>query len=332
MTGQAAQNVERIRDLASSGMTQKEIAAALGICRPYVSTLARRAGVTVAEKGPRLVETVRRLAAQGRTRRQIADDVGVGYPYISRVGKEHGITFVRQPYSGAKRRPDAREFQMAALYTSGKTLQEIGQELGLTRERVRQLLAKFFSISGQDGGQHKRAIENRLKFEAKRNARSLKRWGCSWDDYIKLRRLKKPTRTFARQKVTAIARGIDWQLNLWQWWSIWQQSGHWTSRGRGNGYCMCRKGDQGPYSVDNVYIATNAKNIQDYWADVKSGARTRRCLKAKVSPEQTRAALKAAAERYRQTPKFKLRRQLLRQGLPKDQRDAIVAERFGASA
>lgn len=276
MTGQATQHIERIRELAGAGLTPNEAAAALDLCRPYVSTLARRAGIAFAKKRNPLIDKIKDLAAQGRTRQQIANEVGVKYAYISLLGTEHGISFHRQPYSGAKRKPDSREFQMAALYTSGKTLNEIGQEFGITRERVRQLLSKFFSINAKDGGQHKRAIDKRSEFDAKRNARSLKKWGCSYADYAKLRALKKPTRVFGRQKNSANQRDIEWNLTLWQWWSIWQQSGHWVSRGRGNGYCMCRKGDQGPYSVDNVYIATSIKNIQDYWADVKSGARERR--------------------------------------------------------
>lgn len=334
MTGQAIQKIERIRDLAGQGMTQGEIAAALDLCQPYVSTLAKRAGITITKKKSPLIDEIKNLAAQGRTMRQIAGEVGVYYNYVSVLGKKHGITFARQPYSGAKRKPDAREFQMAALYTSGKTLNEIGLEFGVTRERVRQLLAKFFSISREDGGQHKQAIENRLKFEANRNRRSIARWGCEWDDYAKLRALKTPTRAFTSQRNNANKRGIEWQLTLWQWWSIWQQSGHWTNRGRGRGYCMCRKGDQGPYSTDNVYIATHAKNIQDYWSDVKSGARTRICKgrQKQATPEHTKALLKVATARYQQTPKYRLRYQLRRQGIPKDQRDAIVAERFGASS
>jgi hypothetical protein len=216
------------------------------------------------------------LADQGLTRQQVADEVGVKYTYISIVGTKHAISFRRQPYSGAKRKPDSREFRMASLYTSGKTLKEIGQEFGVTRERVRQLLKTFFSLNAKDGGHHKNAAEKRLVFKAKRNARSLKKWGCSYDDYAKLRDLRKPTLVFGRQKNSARQRGIEWDLTLWQWWSIWQESGHWTNRGRGNGYCMCRKGDQGPYSVDNVYIATSVENIQDYWANVRSGARQRR--------------------------------------------------------
>jgi DNA-binding CsgD family transcriptional regulator len=288
MTGQAVQNIARIRELAGSGMSQREIAAALDLCQPYVSALARRAGIAIQKKQNARIETIKHLASQGYTRRQIAAEVGVIYPYISKLGKEHGIEFARQPYSGAKRKPDAREFQMAALYTSGKTLQEIGNEFGITRERVRQLLTKFFGINREDGGQHRQAIAKRQRLEAKRNARSIKRWGCNWDDYVKIRNLKKPTRAFCAQRKTARDRGIDWQLSLWQWWSIWQQSGHWKDRGRGNGYCMCRKGDQGPYSVDNVYIATNAENMQDYWADVHSGARPRPSRSRR--PEQREAA------------------------------------------
>jgi hypothetical protein len=96
---------------------------------------------------------------------------------------------------------------------------------------------------------------------------------------------------------------------------------------------MCRLGDQGPYSIDNVYIASGAVNIQDYWADVKSGARTRtlspRATVSSADPERSKELQRAAVARYRETPKCKLRYQLRRQGIPKEQRDAIVAERFG---
>lgn len=276
MTGQAVQNIERVRELAGAGLTQNEVAAALALCRPYVSVLAKRAGIAFAKKQNPLIDRIKELAAQGLTRQQVADRAGVKYEYISLIGTKHGVSFARQPYSGAKRKAGAREFQMAALYTSGKTLNEIGQELGITRERVRQLLAKFFSINAKDGGQHKKSVDSRLKSAAKRNAKSLKKWGCGWDEYANLRALKKPTQVFGRQRNSARHRGIEWNLTLWQWWSIWQQSGHWANRGRGNGYCMCRKGDQGPYSVDNVYIATNTENVQDYWSAVRSGTRSRR--------------------------------------------------------
>lgn len=61
MTGQAAQNIERIRELAGMGMTQKEIAAALDLCRPYVSTLAKRVGVAMPKKKSALIETIKDL-------------------------------------------------------------------------------------------------------------------------------------------------------------------------------------------------------------------------------------------------------------------------------
>jgi DNA-binding CsgD family transcriptional regulator len=263
MTGQAAQNVERIRELASSGMTQNEIAAALDLCQPYVSVLARRAGVALEKKPNPLVEKVKNLAGQGRNRQQIGDELGVSYPYVSALGTKHGIEFVRKPYSGAKRVPGTREHQMAALYKSGRTLNQIGQEFGLTRERVRQLLTKFFGFRWKDGGHHKVALDKRARFEAKRNQRSLVKWGCGWEDYVKIRDLKKPTRAFSSQRKNADYRGIPWDLTLWQWWSIWQQSGHWHQRGRGQGYVMCRVGDEGPYAPGNVFIALATENSSE---------------------------------------------------------------------
>lgn len=278
-------------------------------------------------------EKISNLAVAGLTRQQTADEVGVSYGYVVKLASQNGIAFARQPRCNVQRGPDIRSHQMAALYKSGRTLEEIGSQFSLTRERVRQIITKYHGLRAESGGQKVRAEAKRQKFEAKRNVRCLKKWGCSWDQYVELRSMIKPTRAFACQKRNAAERGIEWILSLWQWWSIWQQSGHWSDRGRGRGYQMCRKGDQGPYSVNNVYIATGTENIQDYWADVKSGARERHCLgrNAIVSPEHARAVAKAAADRYRKTPKFKLRYQLRRQGLPKEQRDAIVAERFGVS-
>jgi hypothetical protein len=107
--------------------------------------------------------------------------------------------------------------------------------------------------------------------ERRRELRAQKYWGCTWDQYVKLDGLMAripPIRQFIEQRTNARQRGIRWELTLWQWWLIWQQSGFWQNRGPGAaGYCMCRLNDVGPYAVDNVYIATGRDNVRDYWVN-----------------------------------------------------------------
>lgn len=91
-----------------------------------------------------------------------------------------------------------------------------------------------------------------------REIRARQRWGCSYEEYLSLR--CKPMRTFQAHRSNARHRGIGWELTLWQWWAIWQESGHWEHRGRGQGYVMCRYRDVGPYSIDNVFIGTCIEN------------------------------------------------------------------------
>lgn len=88
------------------------------------------------------------------------------------------------------------------------------------------------------------------------------KWGCTREQYRLL--VKNGARDkFYEQKYTAGKRGIGWELSLWQWWTIWRESGHWAKRGGGQGYVMCRKGDTGPYAVGNVFIATGRQNCSE---------------------------------------------------------------------
>lgn len=154
----------------------------------------------------------------------------------------------------------SRNTAMAAMYRDGHTLQQIGDIYGITRERVRQILTGHFDLRGKDGGMHLRATQRRVKSIEQRNERFFRHKGCSWLQYVELRAMGKPTRAFSMQRKNAHRRGICWELTLWEWWQIWQKSGHWQQRGRGNGYVMCRKGDVGPYSIDNVFIARGIEN------------------------------------------------------------------------
>ena len=66
------------------------------------------------------------------------------------------------------------------------------------------------------------------------------------------------------QRHAAIRRGISWELTFEDWLKWWKDTGHYHNRGRkGEEYCMCRNGDEGPYSLSNIYCATNNQNTID---------------------------------------------------------------------
>jgi hypothetical protein len=73
-----------------------------------------------------------------------------------------------------------------------------------------------------------------------------------------------PKGKYAEQKRKARERGVLFVLRFSEWWAIWTLSGKWNKRGNRKGlYCMCRKGDTGPYAVGNVYIGTWSQNTAD---------------------------------------------------------------------
>lgn len=157
---------------------------------------------------------------------------------------------------------EARRAEIADLYRQGKTLKEIGSIYGVTYQAIRKRLARM-GISSDDGGGRFIINRRRSLAAAAKDEKYLRRYGCTYSQFKSLTPFN-AVRGFNDQKAGAAVRGIGWELNLWQWWTLWQNSGHWAERGRGRGkYAMCRHGDDGPYAVGNIYIATNEQNIRD---------------------------------------------------------------------
>jgi hypothetical protein len=95
-------------------------------------------------------------------------------------------------------------------------------------------------------------------------------YGCTLEQWKivrgdpKIRFDKCAIQKWKMQKRNAALRGIEWNFSLWDWWKAWQGSGRWEDRGcKAHQYCMCRKGDIGPYAVGNVYFATASTNLSD---------------------------------------------------------------------
>jgi hypothetical protein len=146
---------------------------------------------------------------------------------------------------------------MAALYRSGKKLREIAEIFGCTDKNVHACMKKI-GVSYRDGGRIKLAAVRKAQRKARSEAISFERYGCPRSESLVFR--GEIRMAYSAQKVRANQRGIAWQFTLPEWWGVWERSGHWHERGRGAGYMMCRKGDEGPYAVDNVFIATGREN------------------------------------------------------------------------
>ena len=127
------------------------------------------------------------------------------------------------------------------FYRSGKTLAQIGEIYGLSRQRIQQITKKL-GLSARDGGARVRAVP-----EPERTRRQ----------------------AFGLQKSMAKQRGIEWLLTFDEWWEIWAP--RWDNRGRRSGQMvMCRNRDKGPYCVGNVRIDTANANHAEYHAMKRS--------------------------------------------------------------
>lgn len=217
------------------------------------------------------VAKIKELASLGLTRPEIADSMAISIQSVGKYARQYSID-IKHAGLGRGGNPERSE-AMFSMYKSGKTLAQIGDVYGITRERVRQILSKRGDISAQEGGQSKRASIKKSRVTSEKEARCLSKNGCTLSQLASIKKLSKemisngygkyrtPTYAFQTQRTNALSRNIQWDLKLWDWWQVWQASGKWDQRGKGKDrYVMCRFKDDGPYSVDNVYIATHSNN------------------------------------------------------------------------
>lgn len=271
--------VEAISPFDGKGMTYKQVAELVGIheatVKRYSSIFDLDIGFPRGGKKPQVIafngklDEIRKLAAEGKTRAEAGEITGLSAHMVGVYAREHDISFKHASIKDDKGRAKA----MCAMFKAGKTLAQIGDLYGVTRERVRQVIKKSEGLVGLEGGQSALASRRREQAKARRNAASVLKHGCRYDQYRRLVEIGRemvaagigayctPTRAFASQRQNAKARDIEWKLTLWEWWSIWQDSGKWDERGRaGDKFVMCRFSDDGAYEFGNVYIATLAHN------------------------------------------------------------------------
>lgn len=193
---------------------------------------------------------------------------------------------------------DIRTLQMAYEYTHGKTLQQIGDSYGLTRERVRQIIKKT-GIKKDQGGRSIRTLIN-IRYQKKKKDEIHPVYGCKKSEAIVLNGGQNvscrgtPAHRYVEHRRNAIYRQIGWEITFPQWMKIWQDSGKWELRGRGQGYCMARIGDTGPYHPDNVEIKTCGENFSDSYYKhpwhVRFDGRIKKthCLRGHLSTRESR--------------------------------------------
>lgn len=169
-----------------------------------------------------------------------------------------------------------RNDEIERRYKGGETLESIGMDYGVTRQRIEQILKKR-GVTSKNGGlviRHLLDADEKVRQEKevteRRDRKCFEKHGCTYEQFkeankgFELYDRHRPICAFRRQRQSAKQRNIEWRLTFWQWWSIWKDSGKWAERGRGVGkYCMSRIGDSGPYSVENVAIITNEQNQSD---------------------------------------------------------------------
>jgi hypothetical protein len=152
-----------------------------------------------------------------------------------------------------------RNEYLADEYRKGRTLEELGREVGITRERVRQIVAKYGAKSSE-GGASKRAEDRKAKILSERDQRYLQKYGLTRQEYVEARDAGYQ-KAWAEQKRNAQRRKIGWELSLKDFSEAWEGKFHLRGKRR-DALVMTRIDLDQPFTKDNVKIVTLAESAR----------------------------------------------------------------------
>lgn len=204
---------------------------------------------------------IAQLAAEGLHADAIADRLCIPRYMVNKWIRQTGTKLVRKSHTKDAERIQ-RDQKMAAMYRHGVTLEKIGKQFKLTRERVRQILGKN-GVQPGDGGGSLVAKARRAASEQARETRYLGKYGLPVE-VVKQLQKDRVTHAFNQQRQSAKNRGIVWNLTFAQWFAVWQSSGKLHLRGIGKGkYVMSRVSDAGCYEMGNIHIQLGTENSRE---------------------------------------------------------------------
>lgn len=129
--------------------------------------------IELGEAGATLAEISERTAVPVALINTILMGAGVKPMLVRRKLREQRIKDLANEKAERQKRPSPRDEMILALASEGKTYQEIGLLLGLTRERVRQIVAKHDGRAPLEVRQERRKIEDE---KSKQNSALVTRW------------------------------------------------------------------------------------------------------------------------------------------------------------
>jgi DNA-binding CsgD family transcriptional regulator len=167
----------------------------------------------------------------------------------------------------------SRELAMCEMYRAGRTLQQIGDVFGVTRERVRQLIRPM-GVARKDGGRAqavaaaKRARQDRLA--AAREAKAMRTYGCGYAEAKRLNfgmqfaDIGSPAYAYMRDRCNHTRHGGIFALTFPQWISLFESAGGIWNRGRfAGGLVLGRIDKSGDFVMGNVHVITLDENCRD---------------------------------------------------------------------
>jgi hypothetical protein len=92
-------------------------------------------------------------------------------------------------------------------------------------------------------------------------------WKLGRKAVLKSKEYSRLRQAWRNQRMDAERRGLDFYFDFASWLKFWEDSGHLSERGPFRGqYVMARKGDKGPYRVNNVRIVRVEANHAEAWS------------------------------------------------------------------